>query len=906
MLQKHILRPQYKEMNCFGCKPVVPVILLAGFFFLSTTNNAVNAQRYAIIEGKIIDSTQKKGLGAATIAIGYKANGKTLAKAVTRQDGSFTLKEIPQRDSLLLEVNLLGYEKFSGVLIVNRDNFLMAPVYLQPELKQLDGVVVKSQRPPVIIRADTTEFNAASYKTPPNSMAEDLIRRIPGLTFDNSGKLSFNGRPVNKILVDGKPFFGEDGTVALKNIPVDLIDKIQVHDLLSTLEKQVANAKPGIDDKKTLNIKLKKGDKYFGNVYGGLGSDKRYAVSGTGSYMRGERRIGLQSGYNNINQLRAGPPEVFSMSSGGGITRSFITRAEFGEGNTSFNYSYSRPNTFQESSRERRQNFYPGKRLSVFSGTNANNLSQDHNLGYRIGGPAASMGGSIAWVKQDFKTARQEQTMEGDTLVNSMNADSRQTGSDVRLNQDFRWLKRTGKWSLATTLDYNGSWTNSDNDNKSAVTFYRTGLPDSLALVSQRINQDNKLNNIALRSSVKYMLDSAWSLAFNPGINTQLNRSDKLTYNRDNRGVEHGIDSLFSSRLRNNNVLAQLNMGVDYNRKNNQFNVGVNLQQNHLASDNLMTGSRYRKTQFNLAPVVSYTNMATGITLRYQTDFTQPSVEQLQPAADNSNPLFVSIGNPDLKPELGRSFAVSFQKAGLNPESKRNLFTNLSADYKTINNKIVSYVQYDSLGKQTSQFRNVNGASALNLMFSEMFMSKAGVNNFSVGITGTGSYQRDKIFLNDYLNSVNRLTVSPALNAGYSSGNKLFVNLSYMPSFNKVSYELNASANQSYTTHNLTGMCNLFLFNKLKIQQTMLYNYNQSASADFGRSSLLWNMQLSYLCFKNLAEIKVTAFDVLKQNRNINRSIGDNYIEDTQSNNMQQYVMVGISYRLNKLVRNEQ
>ncbi|MBL4674679.1 MAG: hypothetical protein JKY70_00470 [Mucilaginibacter sp.] len=238
----------------------------------------------------------------------------------------------------------------------------------------MQEVRIAARRPLVVIRGDTTVFNARSVKTAPNAMAEDLVKRVRGLTVDANGKLLYNGRPVSKILVDGKPFFGTDGVMALKNIPAALIDKVQLHDMLTAGEKEL-NEGASPNREKTLNLKLRPGVKFWAAANAAGGTDKRYDAGASGTYSRGTQRISLTGGINNINKLNAGgQPDILALSSGGGITRAAGAAADMQLNIKDIvSYQFQAPHTDQESATERPQTVLGNGAL--VSGTNGNNRS---------------------------------------------------------------------------------------------------------------------------------------------------------------------------------------------------------------------------------------------------------------------------------------------------------------------------------------------------------------------------------------------------------------------------------------------------------------------------------------------------------------------------------------------------
>jgi hypothetical protein len=184
----------------------------------------VNAQNGSV-EGTVL--AEQKALKGATVSVARLNDTIHLKQVLTNGDGKFAITGLPLKDSLKMVISFVGYSPFEGLLVLGGKRFAMAPVELAPQSLEMDAVIVTAQKL-VMVKGDTIEFRTSGIKTPPNSVAADLVRRIPGMELDRSGRITYNGRPVTKILVDGRPYFGEDGAIALANLPADMIEKIQL------------------------------------------------------------------------------------------------------------------------------------------------------------------------------------------------------------------------------------------------------------------------------------------------------------------------------------------------------------------------------------------------------------------------------------------------------------------------------------------------------------------------------------------------------------------------------------------------------------------------------------------------------------------------------------------------------
>lgn len=282
------------------------------FFLVSAV--AVQAQD---IKGKLIDSSDNRPLAGATLTLSKVKDSTVVFKAVSDNKGAFNFKSLPI-DSFILKVSFVGYDAYSKLLKTQSPELDLGVIAVPKEIKQLSDVVVVSKTPPTQQKGDTTQFNASQFKVNPDATTEDLIKKMPGITVAKDGTVTAQGDQVKKVTVDGKDFFGDDATSALKNLPSAIVDKIQVFDRLSDQAQFT-----GFDDGnsvKAINIVTKSGLKngQFGRVYAGYGTDDRYSGGGNISFFKGDRRLSFVGNFNNINQQNFASQDLLGVTSGGG------------------------------------------------------------------------------------------------------------------------------------------------------------------------------------------------------------------------------------------------------------------------------------------------------------------------------------------------------------------------------------------------------------------------------------------------------------------------------------------------------------------------------------------------------------------------------------------------------------
>src|SRR6187397_2521548 len=240
------------------------------------------------LKGKITDSATAKPLGFATVTVFKASDTAIITYRLSTPDGDFKVPGIP------LDMNCRVVISYSGYSIFRKEFTITAPqatldiglIKLTTDAKTLDEILVYAERPPVIMKKDTIEFNASAFKTLPNALVEDLLKKLPGVMVDRDGNITVNGKPVNRILVDGKTFFGDDPKMATRNLPANVIDKVQVVD---DKEEMLRNGDDNPNNVgKVVNITLKKGVKkgWFGKAYAGAGSDSRFETGAIANIYR--------------------------------------------------------------------------------------------------------------------------------------------------------------------------------------------------------------------------------------------------------------------------------------------------------------------------------------------------------------------------------------------------------------------------------------------------------------------------------------------------------------------------------------------------------------------------------------------------------------------------------------------
>src|ERR1700744_5311739 len=231
------------------------------------------------LKGKLIDSVTKKPLTLASVTVFRQADTVMMVYRLSDPDGNFRLNSIPLNTPCYLLVSFIGYEVIrKPILLKDNTSVDLGTLRMTPGAKAMEEAIVTAERPPIRVYKDTIEFNAASFKTLPDALVEDLLRKLPGVDVDKAGNIRVNGKPVNRILVDGRYFFGDDPRMATRNLPANVVDKVQITDDKEQIDRSTDGDMTRIG--KVINLTLKKSVKkgWFGKVYAGGGTDERYQL----------------------------------------------------------------------------------------------------------------------------------------------------------------------------------------------------------------------------------------------------------------------------------------------------------------------------------------------------------------------------------------------------------------------------------------------------------------------------------------------------------------------------------------------------------------------------------------------------------------------------------------------------
>ncbi|MDE6497525.1 MAG: outer membrane beta-barrel protein [Muribaculaceae bacterium] len=877
------------------------------------------------IRGTVAESGTLEPLIQASVRLLAARDSAIVKTAVSDIDGNFTLDNV-KAGHYIVEASYVGYTPQMRSIQLKK-NMRLDTLLLSPGSIMLKEATVLGIRTPIKVMDDTVEFNADSYKTQPNAVVEDLLKRLPGVEVDSEGKITANGKSVSKILIDGKEFFADDPTVASRNLPVNMVDKLQVVDRKSDLARIT-----GVDDgeeETVINLTVKKGmnNGWFGSVEGGYGTDDRYKGSFNVNRFWNGNQLTLLGGANNVNDMGFGDGASGRFRRFGGsrgVTTSRALGLNFNVGKEEIirvggdvMYSYSDRDTRQLTDR---QYLFADSTSYYNSGRNARDRGHNVRVDLRVQWKPDSFNTvdfrpRFSWNRNDSHSNDSSLTSAGDAMrspvTRSLNMDdSRGTsvefGGTFIYNHSFR--RHRGR-SFSVFANYSFSNVRERSDSYSWNRFFQ--LADSTDLYDQWTDNHTWSNSIRARASWTEPLGDARKgnfLTLSYSINYRWNNADRLTYDHpvdwpqgwDGEpvvGEELIFNDELSNRFRNTYFSQDIRLGYKHVSKATNLEAGLSLVPQSSRSIDLINDARSipERNVLNFAPFLRFRvkfNKQRSLNMFYNGRSSQPSMSQLQPVADKTDPLNIVIGNPDLKPTFTHNLHLRFQD--FNPEAQRSIMAMMMANMTQ--NNIVSRTTFDSTtGGRTTTYTNVNGVWSVRAM--GMYSQPLRNRTFTFNNHLMAFYSRGVGFNNGLRNVSGQLSINESFSFAWRPTS---LELELRPNYG-LQHVVNSLPSQpGRTVHNYGGTFNATWYAPfgLVVNTDLSYTSTSGYSAGFDTNEWMWNASLSYQFLKGRnATVSLRAYDLLQQRSNISRNVTANYIDDTRYNSLTRYFMLSFTYK---------
>lgn len=906
-------------------------------------------QKTGSITGIIFDTLSKVAVPGATITLLQKSDSSLVSFTMTNNTGVFTLTGISYGDYRLLvtHVNYHNTNKYFSIGDLTR-NIDLGQVIINDKNRILEEVVLQAEAPPVTLIGDTVQYNAGSFKTKPNAVVEDLLKKLPGVQVEKDGTVKAQGQTVNKVLVDGKEFFGNDPKVATKNLPADAVDKVQVYNKQSDIAQLT-----GFDDgnsEKTINLKLKEEKKkgLFGKISGGGGTENRYQGRFNINSFKGARQLSAIGMGNNTNaegfsfmdilnftgalsQMTQGGGNVnISMSSrdpdaalmGGGNNNAINTSWAGGLNYNNIigkkmelngNYFYSRYNPVTDS-RISRQYILPDSTYFYNQSSRTDNRSITHRINFTYDYVIDSMHSLKFTPNFSYQNSANRSFSNYETLSELMQQSNRGFSDNYTTSDGFNFnstlLFRKKFTKRGRTLSLRLGTTVNESDGTGELESVNEFFNKMGTLVrTDSINQHNIIVNEAKGYNARAVYTerlfkrSLLELSVSKSNNSAL--SDKETFDYDKNSGKHDLPNPF---LTNNfeNTYGTQTAGLRLRTQKKKYNYSLGISwQNADLEGTIKSGlkdSVIAKSFYNLLPNArlqyNFSRFKT-LQLNYQATTTQPTISQLQPVPDISNPLNVREGNPDLKQEYAHRINLSYN--GVNPFRNKSFFA--FVNFTTSTNRIVNFDVIDSFGIKRTRPVNVDGVYNLITDISVGWPLKFIKSNLNFN-TGF-NYNKNIQFINTLRNDIKNISIDPQVEITKSFKDRLDLSLTAALTYSEAKYSLQSSLNNNYLTQEYGIDIGWQMPKNFFLSSDFRYTITSQRSAGFNASVPLWNTAISKLFLKyNRGEIKISVYDMLNENKGILRNTSQNYIEDQSNKILRRFFLLSFTYSLNKMSAN--
>lgn len=908
---------------------LIATLLFAGLGFSQNTFQ---------LSGKIIDSDSKSPLESATIYLTSVKDSTIIDYTISDKSGNFYLKSRKTESPVNFKVSYNGFQNYNKKI----DNILadkdFGTIEMFEQTSQLNEIVVKGEIPPIQIKKDTLEFNAGSFKVSPDANVEKLLKQLPGVEIDEEGKITVNGKEVNNILVNGKPFFGKDGKIATQNLPADMIDKVQVTDTKTKAEELSGKASTSNESTINLTIQEDKNKGMFGKATVGLGTDKRYESSLLFNYFKDAQKVSVLSSSNNINSVGFSMNEIFD-NMGGGRNRSVWANSDSGAfsingmqfgGNTGItrsnlvginyadewfnkkvdpNFSYYLNTAITENkNRTKRTNLLPTGTTKTDAESSFKNDVVGHNFSSEFEikiDSTATIHLSPSFSKSDGKTQSESFSKSfdvDDALLNeSDGSDFRETNNssfknNLYLNKSF---KKKGR---SVNFEFNNE--NSNNKNKlntiTNTVFYQSGNTND----SRNQNIFNEEINNKYRIELGYSEPVNDSLTFNfqNYLDTNKGTDSQNTYNFNSVSNQYDVfndllsntidskNSKFGStvglQLNKNKISGNLNVGADF--------LGYNNQSNYLGTITTL------KNNYVFPKISSYLSYkvakSKSIYANFNYEASLPNANQLLPFENLANPLNTIIGNASLKPTEEYSSYMNFNNYDY--ATRSGFYSYFGGNLRK--NDVVSSTVYDSDFKATTTYENVDKSYNAFAGFSVNKSYKKEKRTIKYGYGIWMNYNFNQGLTNAALYESKALSLNPRVNFSYIIEDKITISPSYRYNYNITKFDNYVIDRTDNFRHIFKLETTSYWPKNVVLGNDFGYNYNSNITGGFQKDFYLWNISLGYNFFKDQLLAKVKVYDVLNQNVNATRSISPTSITDSENTVLQQYVMFSLTYKLEK------
>jgi Outer membrane protein beta-barrel family/Carboxypeptidase regulatory-like domain len=896
--------------------------LLIVFLIIS---QAALAQKFSV-KGQVVDSLSGS-LPSATVLILQAKDSSLVNFAPSNANGFFEIRNISP-GNYILKATFIGYADFikpispvTGTAVVD-----IGQIHMQSLAKLLGEVTITGQKPPVTVKKDTIEFNADSFKTKINGTAEDLIKKLPGVEVDNDGTIRAQGEQVQRVMVDGKEFFGQDPKLATRNLPANAVDKVQVYD-----KKSDQTIFSGIDDgqrEKTINLKLKEDKRHasFGSDMAGVGTNNRLQGKvSLNRFDKGNQLSALGMG-NNINEQGFSIGDFANFSGGGGggggvgptgaqintgrqngIVTNYAggvnTNRSYNGDSTKINGSYFFNRLDQNlSTKTHRVNYLDSGSYNFDQTSQQHTVNNNHRANLTFDHKIDSVNSVKLTSSFSLSSSGQTMSSEGTTfnvgntaIKNQNNQTNNTTGNNAALNSNLLLRHRFHKKgrTISTNLIFGYTQNKTQGSLQSTNQFF-DGSPKPLQMISQTNTQTTTSPTYGITTSYTEPLGNRKYLEINYNFTSDINKANRQVYDVQEKAYN---DSL-SNRYTSNYLYSRPGFNFRINRDKFNFSVGAAWQSTRLKGFIFQKNEHIDRLFQAVLPVLrlnyDFTNFK-RLRVDYTTSMQEPTIQQLQPVVNNTDQLNLTTGNALLKPAYAQQLRSNL--TFFDPSSFMNVFALINANYTT--NAIIS--------SQTTTPQFVRITKPVNVRYN---MSLSANINLGVPVKAINSrfnlgpnlaLSRGINLTNELENIWHQQTLGGTARYNYSLKEILIVDLSATLSHQETKYSFNTQQNQVFYNKTYVAEISLNFLKNYAINTDLNYFDYSSATTAFHQTIPLWNMSVSRFILKNKAgELKLGVNNLLDKSLSVTQTASTNYLQQSTTNNLGRFFMLSFTYALNK------
>ncbi|GHU76936.1 collagen-binding protein [Bacteroidia bacterium] len=881
------------------------------------------------VRGVVLEKDSKNPIEQATVRLLNKKDSTLITGVVTTRTGSFSLKNI-RSGNYILSFSFVGFQSYDQDLnVTGRPNPLNVGNILLADASILLGeAIVMGKAPEVVVRNDTLEYNADSYKTTEGSVLEDLLKKMPGAEVDSDGKITVNGKEIKKVMVDGKEFFSTDPKVASKNLPANMVDKVQVLDRKSDMTMMT-----GFDDgdeETVINLVVKPGMKqgWFGNAFAGYGSRDRHEGNFMVNRFINSDQFTLMGGLNNTNNMGfsdlastmfqggGGGGMRFGGGGGNGITQSanggFNFSKDFNKklvitGNLRYNHSDNdaeskgiSENYLQGGVNQYSSNLNTSNRVNDNFGANLRMEWKPDTLTSIIFRPDFSLSNSNSWSNGNSTTLQGLESNPGqrDSLNTGISRSS-MDGNGYNLSGTLEVSRKLNNKGRVLSVSLSGGYNNTEEDglNYSKTRRFIDGIEPYDSIIDQKYHNANTSYNYRAYLSFVEPLGHRNFLQATYSFSQRAQESDKPTYTPDATGAYSVLDTNYISSTRYDFTTQRISLSFKAMREKYNLTLGLNADpynsKGKVYKDNKLV-EEISRSQLNFSPMAQLNfifSKQSNLRLDYNGRTSQPSMSQLQLVRDVTDPNNTYIGNPGLKPRYTNDLNLRFQR--FLPEQQTAFMLMAGGNY--ILNDIVSDVTNLPGGAKRTTYANISGNYNANLRF--MFNTPLKNRKFTINSMSMGSYNNSNSLVDAEKSNTKNLSLSERAGIDYRS-NLFDFGLNGNIRYNNTQYSLRPGNNQNTYNYGGGATTTIYLPLNFKLESDITYSTNSGYAAGYQQKEMMWNASASKSFLKgNAATLRLKIYDILQQRSNISHNTTAFGFTESESNTLTSYFIVHFIYR---------